>query len=124
MFGGAFFGRRYFGGSFFGDGGNTAAPGASAAAVWAYVLSNGKTAGQNLVENNTMLTALTGAVEGTYTMFDLLKIIAAVAAGQTRITDLGGGTAHVEFDHVVDADGVCVTAEMTGSERTSVTVTP
>lgn len=122
MFGRCFFGPRFFGGSFYGDGG-TISSGASAAQIWAYVLSNGKTAGQNLVENNTMLLALTGAVEGTYTMVDLLKIIAAVAAGQTRITSAGSGAAHVEFDHV-DQSGVCVAAEMTGSERTAVTLSP
>ena len=123
MFGHRYFGGAYFGGRFFGDGDDTAAPGATAAQIWAYVLSNGKSAGQNLVENNTMLLALTGAVEGSYTIFDLLKIIAAVAAGETRITDLGGSRAHVEFDHVAEA-GVCVTAEMSGSERTELTLTP
>jgi hypothetical protein len=122
------FGHRYFSGSFFGrryygDGGDLAPSGATAAEIWQYTLSNGKSAGQNLVENNTMLLALTGAVEGSYTMFDILKILAAVAAGKTRITDLGSGNAHVEFDHI-DESGVAVEAEMTGSERTDVTLTP
>lgn len=35
------------------------APGASAAEIWAYVLSNGKTAGQTAVETHAMLTAMT-----------------------------------------------------------------
>ena len=66
---------------------------------------------------------LSAAVEGIYTMSDILKILAAVAAGKTNITDLGGGNAHVEFDHI-DESGACVEAEMTGSERTDVTLTP
>jgi hypothetical protein len=123
MFGHRFFGGAYFGGRYYGDGGNTAPPGASAAQVWAYVLSNGKSAGQNLVEVNTMLATLTGAVEGSYTMFDILKILAAVAAGKTRITPQGGDRAHVEFDHI-DESGVAVAAEMDGSERTDMTLTP
>ncbi len=130
MFGHRYLGSRYFGGRFFGDGGNSAPAGATAAQIWNYVLSNGKTAGQNLVENNTMLLALTAnpggwgqVLEGTYTAADLLRIIAAVAAGQSRITNLGGGNAHVEFD-AVDASEVRVAAEMTGSERTSLTLTP
>lgn len=76
-----------------------------------------------MVENNAMLTALTGAIEGTYTMFDLLKIIAAVAAGETRVSNLGGGRAQIEFDHV-DESGVCVVGEMSGSARTDVALTP
>lgn len=123
MLGRRYFGGAYFGGRFFGDGGSGAPPGATAAQIWNYVLSNGKTAGQNLVENNTMLLALTGAIEGSYTSSDLLRIIAAVAAGKTRITDLGGGAAHVEFD-AVDGSEVRVAAEMDGSERTAVTITP
>jgi hypothetical protein len=123
VFGHRYFGGAYFGGSYWGDGGSAAPSGASASQIWAYVLSNGKSAGQNLVENNTMLLALTGAVEGSYTMFDILKILAAVAAGKTRITDLGSGNAHVEFDHI-DESGVAVEAEMSGSERTDVTLTP
>ena len=123
MFGRRYLGGAYFGGRYFGDGGTGAPAAATAAQVWAYVLSNGKSAGQNLVENNTMLLALTGAVEGNYTMFDILKILAAVAAGHTRITDLGGGNAHVEFDSIAES-GICVEAEMTGSERTDVTLTP
>lgn len=32
----------------------------------------------------------TGAIDGTYTMADILRILAAVAAGKTHITNLGG----------------------------------
>lgn len=123
MFGHAYFGGRFYGGRFYGDGSDTEAPGATAAQIWAYVLSNGKSAGQNLVEVNTMLTTLTGNVEGSFTMFDILKILAAVAAGKTRITPQGSDRAHVEFDHI-DESGVAVAAEMNGSERTDVALTP
>lgn len=123
MFGHRYFGGSYYGGTYFGDGGSAVPSGASASQIWAYVLSNGKSAGQNLVENNAMLLALTGAIDGTYTMTDILKILAAVAAGKTRITNLGSGNAHVEFDHI-DESGVAVAAEMTGSVRSDVTLTP
>jgi len=36
-------------------------------------------------------------VDGTFTMRDVLKILAAVAAGKTTIADLGGGAATVTF---------------------------
>jgi hypothetical protein len=128
MFGRRFFGGAYFGPRFFGDGGDATPVGPSASAIWAYVLSNGKSAGQNLVENNAMLLALTSGsfgwdtpIEGGYTAGDLLRIVAGVAAGTTRITPLGAGAAHVEFD-AVDGSRVIVAAEMQGSERTSVVI--
>ena len=49
MFGRAYFGGRWYGARYYGDGSNTAAPGASAAQIWNYVLSNGLTAGATLV---------------------------------------------------------------------------
>lgn len=70
-----------------------------------------------------MLAALTGAIEGSYTIFDLLRIIAAVAAGETTITPHGGGAATVEFE-AVDESGIRVSSEMQGSERIDVTLTP
>lgn len=90
------------------------------AEIWAFELSNGKTAAQNLVEINAALTA---PIVGPYTLADLLKLLAAVAAGQTRIDAHGGGAATVQFDSVA-GDGVVVEAEMQGSERTSVSITP
>lgn len=119
------FGRHYFGGSwygpkYYGDGGSGTPSGATAAQIWAYVLPNGKSAGVNLAEINNVLT---GAVEGTFDFTESLRILLAVAAGKTRITDNGNGTAHVEFDAAGGAD-LRVAAEMTGSERTGVTLTP
>ena len=42
-----------------------APPGASAAEVWNYVLANGKTAAETLIENNEMLRIVLAAVSGT-----------------------------------------------------------
>jgi hypothetical protein len=62
-------------------------------------------------------------IEAGYSAEDLLKILAAVAAGKSDITDLGGGSATVVFRDVNDtADRV--TATMTGSERTTVVIDP
>jgi hypothetical protein len=102
---------------------------ALAAAVWAYTLSNGKTAEQNLVENNDMLEALSALpnldtpIEGMFSSADLLRVIAAVAAGKTSIESVSPGTATVEFRDVNDTE-TRVSAEMVGSERASVTINP
>lgn len=129
MLGRHYFGGRYFGARYFGDGGSGAPPGASAAQVWSYVLSNGKSAGQNLVEINAAVlellsrSCLDDQVQGAYTAGDALLVLLAVAAGKTTITPLGGGAATVEFQ-AVDNSGVVVSATMDGSERTAVTLTP
>lgn len=128
MFGHRYFGARYFGGRFFGDGG-VAGSGASAAEIWAYVLSNGKSAGQTLVETLQGIEVLLARncldeqVQGAYTAADALRVLLAVAAGRTTINALGNGAATVEFE-AVDGSGVVVSATMDGSERTAVTLTP
>lgn len=100
-----------------------------AAAIWSYTLSNGKTAEQTLVENNEMLAALTAAptldtaIEGGYSAADLLRIIAAVAAGKTSIDSVAPGTATVDFRDVNDSE-TRVSADMEGSERINVTINP
>lgn len=55
-------------------------------------------------------------IDGTYSAEDVLRVLAAVAAGKTDIT----GTT-VTFRSLSDATDVVV-AEMTGSERTSITL--
>lgn len=102
--------------------------GAIAAAVWAYVLPNGKTAAETVVETLALVEALSTApsclevaIEGPYTGADLLRVIAAVQAGKSDITALGAGAATVEFRAVDDSE-VRVTADMNGSERTEVTL--
>ena len=54
---------------------------------------------------------------------DTLKLLEAVAVGKSIITDLGGGLATVKFRDKIDTKDV-VTADMDGSERTSVTLDP
>ena len=120
MYGRRFFGGAYFGGHYYGDGGSGVPSGATAAQIWAYVLPNGLSAGVTLSQIHT---ALFGPIEGSLAFPDLLRIIAAVAAGKTRITDLGGGNAQVEFDAAGGTD-LRVQADMTGSERTNVNLTP
>lgn len=58
-----------------------------------------------------------------YKASDLLKIIAAVAAGKTIIVDHGDGTATVTYRSINDTHNTVV-GEMTGSERTDVTLDP
>jgi hypothetical protein len=99
------------------------------AAVWSYVLSNGKTAGQNLVEVNAGIATLLARscfdelIQGTLTAGDILRILAAVAAGKTTIAALGGGAANVVF-RAIDDSRDTVQANMAGSERTTVTLDP
>jgi len=59
-------------------------------------------------------------VDGTFTMRDVLKILASVAAGKTNIVDLGGGNATVTFRDLSDTTDVVI-ADMTNSERTNIT---
>lgn len=60
-------------------------------------------------------------IDGSYTMKDILKVLVAVAAGKTNITDLGSGNATVEFRDLSDTKNTVV-ADMTGSERTDITL--
>ena len=120
------FGSRYFGNGGTGPGGGG---GASAAEIWAYVLANGKSAAQNLIDlNDGMAELLTRSclddqVQGAYTAADALRILLAVAAGKTTITPTGDNAATVEFQ-AIDDSGVVVSASMQGSERTDVVLTP
>ncbi len=63
----------------------------------------------------------TEVIESGYTAAQILRILAAVAAGKTSITDNGNDTATVEFTGL---DGVTVRVEaaMVESERATVTV--
>lgn len=70
----------------------------------------------------TVNDILNGTIETGFTLKEVLQILAAVAAGKTTITDLGGGAATVVFRDVTDSRDA-VTASMTDSERDSVTIT-
>lgn len=65
----------------------------------------------------------TVVLDGTYTAADIMRILAAVAAGTSTIVDLGGGAATVTFNGI-DGSPAVVEADMTNSERTTVTLDP
>jgi hypothetical protein len=73
-----------------------------------------------ITQDDVTGAVLEAKVEGNYTLKEALRLLLAVAAGKTDITDLGGGAATVKFRDVNDTKDR-VTASMTGSERTSVT---
>ncbi len=62
-------------------------------------------------------------VDGTFTVEDIIKILAAYAAGKTQIVDLGAGLATVTFRNLADTINKIV-GDMNGSKRTNVTITP
>ena len=62
-------------------------------------------------------------IETGYSLTDVLRILSAVAAGNTDIVDLGGGDVTVTFRDINNSEDRVV-ADMTGSERTAVTLTP
>lgn len=129
MFGRRYFGGAYFGARYFGDGAADGGGGASAGAVWAYMLSNGKSAGQNLVEINAGIAELLARncfdepIAGAFTAGDILRILAAIQAGKSHITRLGSNAAQVSFE-AIDDSGTTVSAEMNVSQRTTVTLNP
>jgi hypothetical protein len=63
------------------------------------------------------------AVEGSYTALQLQRLISAILAGKTTITDTGDGTATVVFRDLNDSTNR-VEADMDGSERLDITLTP
>lgn len=69
----------------------------------------------------TGTATMTSLVEAGITVEETLRILLAVAAGKTAITDLGGGLATVVFRDSNDTKNR-VNASMDGSERTSVTL--
>lgn len=60
-------------------------------------------------------------IESGYTAGEIMQILAAFAAGKTDIVDLGGGNATVTFRDLGDTKDR-IMGDMTGSERTTVTV--
>jgi hypothetical protein len=58
-------------------------------------------------------------IESGYTSSEILRLLAAVAAGETIIDDLGGGLATITFRDLADTKDRVV-ADMTDSERTSI----
>ena len=75
------------------------------------------------VEASAEEQILMKVADGTYTVEDLIKAMAAIMLGKTAITDLGSGLATVAFRDLADSMNRVV-ASMDESERTSVTITP
>ena len=95
MFGRSYFAGRYYGSAYFGGGSDTAAPGASAAQIWAYVLPNGLSAGATLVAVHALLSEL-HLIHGLTLGSPLAVTDAARTAGPVSQTiSEGGGTVTV-----------------------------
>ena len=92
-------------------------------AVWNATATSYDTAGtmgEKLNDAGSAGNPWATVIDSGYTAGEILAILAAVAAGRTQITDLGGGNATVVFrdlGNTLDR----VEADVTGSERTSVT---
>jgi hypothetical protein len=101
-------------------------PGSSSTSVGAtdvpaYIGATITAAGETLTTTNVASAVWSAVVEAGFTYEQAIEILLAVAAGKTTIVDLGGGDATVTFrdlDDVVDR----VVADMSGSERTNVTI--
>jgi hypothetical protein len=92
-------------------------------AVWAALAAanNGAgTMGEKLNDAGSASNPWTEVIESGYTAAEILRLLAAVAAGKTTIDDLGGGFATVTFRDLADTKDRMV-ADMAGSERTDVT---
>ena len=101
-------------------------PGALAASLWNSVAASyndAGTMGEKLNDAGSASNPWTEVIESGYTATEVLRILLAVAAGKTVITDNGGGTATVQFRDVADTKDR-VEADMTGSERTTITLDP
>lgn len=95
-------------------------------AVWAKLAADANdpgTMGEKLNDAGSASNPWTEIIEGSLSASDVLKLLLAIQAGRTSITDLGGGNASVKFK---DLTGTVdrVTASVTGSERTAVTLNP
>lgn len=101
----------------------------SAQSIWNFTLDNGYPSQAALIEAQADTEALLlspsdldAVIETPHTAADLLRLLAAVAAGKTRITSQGSAT-HVEFDSV-DGTAIRVAAETIDCERTALVLTP
>lgn len=81
--------------------------------------NNSGTMGEKVNSSGSTGNPWTEVVESGLTAGKVMKIIAAVLAGKTIITDLGNGFATVKFRDVNNTKDV-LTADMDGSERTHI----
>jgi hypothetical protein len=93
-------------------------------AVWSALAAANNTAGtmgEKLNDAGSASNPWTEVIESGYTAAEILRLLVAVAAGKTEIVDLGGGNATVTIRDIADTKDRIV-ADMTGSERTSLTL--
>ena len=72
---------------------------------------------------NNLGDPFTANIEGPLDARDAIRVLLAIAAGKTTIINNGGGLAQVKFRDTADSVDRVV-ADMTGSNRTNVTITP
>lgn len=98
----------------------------SAGATLQIAISARGALGARITINQLTQTDVEGAVleariDGTVTLRQVLRLLAAVAGGKTAIVDNGDGTAAVTFRDLTDSKQR-VQAAMSGSERSAVTL--
>lgn len=99
-------------------------PASLAQAVWAAIAADNNDAGsmgEKLNDAGSAANPWTEVIEGSLTATEVLRLLLAVAAGKTTIVDNGGGSATVTFRDTTDSKDRVI-ADMTGSERDSVTL--
>lgn len=93
-------------------------------AVWSALAAandSSGTMGEKLNDAGSAANPWTEVIESGYTAAEILRLLAAVAAGKTDIVDLGGGDATVTIRDIGDTKDRIV-ADMTGSERIAITL--
>jgi hypothetical protein len=99
-------------------------PQSLASAVWqaqAAEFEDAGTMGEKLNGAGSAGNPWTEIIESGYTAAEVMRIILAIQAGRTEIVNNGDGTARVKFKSL-DGNTDRVTADMDGSERSSVTI--
>ena len=100
---------------------STLSPENLARAVWEAAASQydaSGTMGEKLNDAGSASNPWTEVIESGMSAADILRVVLAVLAGESTIVDQGGGIAVVEFANVAGTKPR-VTADMDGSERTS-----
>lgn len=101
-------------------------PESLAVAVWGALAASNNTVGtmgEKLNDAGSGSNPWTEVIESGYTAAEVLRMLVSIAAGKTTIVDNGGGSATVTFRGIAD-DRDAVIADMTGSERTTMTYDP
>lgn len=95
-------------------------------AVWSKLAAEANdpgTMGEKLNDAGSASNPWTEIIEGSLSASDVLKLLLAIQAGESTITDLGGGNATIVFKSLSGAVDR-VTASVSGSERASVILDP